>query len=362
MTILDFRNKLILAPMVRTGTLPMRLLAYKYGADIVFSPEVIDKAIHRAKRVENYITGTIDYLNEHGKIVFQTKPCERNRLVFQMGSADENIALEAAKIVDRDVSAFDLNCGCPKWFSIQGGMGAALLDNSEKLCKILKTLVENTEKQVTCKIRINKDFQKTINLVKQIESTGVSAITVHTRTPSDKPTDPADWNCLSAIVNSVSIPVIANGDIFSLEDAEKIKQQTGCASVMMARAAQANPSVFRKEGLLPLYEVTREYVKNSIDVDNIFHNTKYVTLQMWPLRKDSIHLNIAQTKTMKDIAKAFDLLEYYESVVKDRETRGAEYEKFNTQKRHDYSEELPYIPREEYLPDSVKNKIRLGSN
>ncbi|KAL4234051.1 tRNA-dihydrouridine(20) synthase [NAD(P)+]-like protein [Mactra antiquata] len=81
---MDYRNKVILAPMVRIGTLPTRLLALKYGADIVYSEEIIDHKILSAERIENTVLGTIDYVLSDSTLVFRTHPEEKGKVVFQM--------------------------------------------------------------------------------------------------------------------------------------------------------------------------------------------------------------------------------------------------------------------------------------
>ncbi|KAF8976369.1 hypothetical protein BGZ46_008317 [Entomortierella lignicola] len=98
MQALDYTNARILAPMVRIGTLPTRLMALEYGADLVYTPEVVDKAIAGAVRVVNEDNGTIDYLQK-GVPVFRTHPSEKSKLVFQIGSANAELALEAALTV-----------------------------------------------------------------------------------------------------------------------------------------------------------------------------------------------------------------------------------------------------------------------
>lgn len=125
-------------------------------------------------------TGTIDY--RKGKaMTFSTCDAEKGKVILQLGTADPDLALEAALTLKNDVSAVDLNCGCPKKFSIQGGMGAALLSNPELLEKILTKLVKHSGMPVTCKIRLLDTREKTIELVKMIVSTGVKALTVHCR-------------------------------------------------------------------------------------------------------------------------------------------------------------------------------------
>lgn len=99
--------------------------------------------------------------------------------------------------------------GCPKEFSIKGGMGAALLSNPEKACAILKNLVDNISIPVTCKIRVLQDEEKTIELCKQLESTGISAIAVHGRTRQERPQHKNRNKTIQILAKSLTIPIIA---------------------------------------------------------------------------------------------------------------------------------------------------------
>ncbi|NWW35940.1 DUS2L synthase, partial [Panurus biarmicus] len=153
-TPLCFRGKKILAPMVRVGTLPMRLLALDYGADVVYCEELIDIKMLQCKRVINEVLETVDFVAPNERIVFRTCEREREHVVFQMGSADAERALAVAKLVESDVAGIDINMGCPKEYSTKAGMGAALLSDPDKIESILTTLVKGICKPVTCKIRI----------------------------------------------------------------------------------------------------------------------------------------------------------------------------------------------------------------
>lgn len=258
-----------------------------------------------------------------------------------MGTADADLALQAALTLKEDVAAIDLNCGCPKKFSVQGGMGAALLSNPDKLQQILTKLVQHSGMPVTCKIRLLETREKTIELVKMIASTGVKALTVHCRTKEQRSTEKANWEALEEIVQVVKsitdIPVIVNGDVFQWTDVEKAKQITKADSVMIARGAQWNPSAFRKEGLLPYDIVVRAYIKKAIDLDNLFQNTKYVLLSM--NTEDTVHTrsnlytNVQRSKSMLRICELFDLVDYYQEAVAKQQLNLEETTKIEDGKR-----------------------------
>eukprot|EP00299_Pterocystis_sp_00344_P015128 c7541_g1_i1.p1 GENE.c7541_g1_i1~~c7541_g1_i1.p1 ORF type:complete len:338 (-),score=65.78 c7541_g1_i1:9-1022(-) len=286
---MDFRNKKILAPMVRVGTLPFRLLALNYGADIVYTEELIDRKLIRCTRHENTELGCIDYmLTEKDRmhkalpsdLVFRTCPqLEKSQLVLQLGTNNATTALQAAQIVCNDVSCIDINMGCPMKFSTQMGAGAELLKKPDLIRDILTTLVRNLPIPVTCKIRLLPNASETLELVKMIEQTGVSAIAIHGRTDAMKSREPALWSEIAALTEHISIPVIANGDMWSGDDFSRAKKEIGCSSVMYARGALLNPSLFREDGCLPIYDVMNDYLTLCERYNERIQNVKYVLLQ-----------------------------------------------------------------------------------
>lgn len=319
---LCYKGKAILAPMVRVGTLPMRLLALKYGADIVYAEEIIDFKILKTTRIENKLLGTVDFVLTDGTVVFRTCDAEKQRVVFQMGTADPERALKVAKLLENDVAGIDVNMGCPKDYSCKGGMGAALLTQPDTVRKILTTLVQGVSKPVTCKIRILPTVEETIAFAKMVEETGIVALAVHGREKHERSRDPVHINVIREVAKAVSIPVIANGVslmINTYKDIEKYRQETGCSSVMLARAAQWNPSIFRKEGRLSASEVITEYIKLAINFDNNFGNTKYCLQRL--LHEDTTSteaLQLLHAKEMLEICEIWNLTSYYEDAVQRR--------------------------------------------
>ncbi|KAL7749816.1 tRNA-dihydrouridine synthase 2 [Sorochytrium milnesiophthora] len=324
---LSFAGIRALAPMVRVGTLPMRLLARDYGADVVWGPEIIDKRIIASRRVVNDLLGTVDYVcTKTGALNFRCTPREQPRLVFQLGTADPALALQAALMVRDDVAAIDVNCGCPKTFSVQGGMGAALLSDPDRLCAILTNLVEHCGRPVTAKIRLLASEEDTVALVSRIVDTGIVALTVHCRTRNERPQDPGHWDAWKYIVKAVNgrVPVIGNGDIFEGGDMDRAIELAKIDSVMLARSAQSNPSVFRHpEPLLSLHDVViPQYIRHSIRYDNIYQNTKYVLMQMVPnCSKDERGQRLQKARSLRDIAAIWGLEEECDRAADERERR-----------------------------------------
>ncbi|KAG7390608.1 tRNA-dihydrouridine(20) synthase [NAD(P)+]-like [Phytophthora boehmeriae] len=278
-----YENKVCLAPMVRSGTLPLRLLSLRYGADLVYGEEIVDKRIISAVRVPNAVLDTVDFVSRNGdSVVFRTCPEEAGKVVFQIGTADAVLALKAAEQVARDVAAVDINMGCPKHFSVQGGMGAALLRKPEVACDIIKTLRRNLNIPVSCKIRLLPETQDTVDTARRLQDAGAYAVGVHMRQIHERPHDKASWEALAPVVSALSVPVLANGDVFEYNDMDKLRKISGASSFLIARGALANASIFRKEGYLPIDQVVQDYLKVSAEVDNVYQNSKYNIMRMIP--------------------------------------------------------------------------------
>ncbi|CAG8433032.1 6325_t:CDS:10 [Ambispora gerdemannii] len=307
-----YKDKEILAPMIgqsRNSAYAFTCIAIWGGYYLVYSPEIVDKRIITSIRIFNESNGLVTYLDPQSKSTcFQTHISEKPKLIFQIGTADPELALQAALTVKQDVTGIDVNCGCPKKFSIQGGMGAALLSKPDLLKKILTNLVQNSGLPVTCKIRILETKEKTIELCKMIESTGVRAIAVHCRLRDERPRNPGHWDIFRDLVENISIPIIANGDIFTRADITRLKEISS-NSVMFARGAKNNVSVFCKDGkLLPLRKVVILYVKKAIEFNNHFSNTKYTIMQMYADNiKDSEYDAVIKAKSYEAFCRIFGI-------------------------------------------------------
>ncbi|CAR21279.1 tRNA-dihydrouridine(20) synthase (NAD(+)) [Lachancea thermotolerans CBS 6340] len=311
-----YTGKLVLAPMVRAGELPTRLLALKYGADLVWSPEIIDKKLIQCKRQVNDKLKTIDFVapssndNKPPCVVFRTFPdAERGRLIFQMGTSTPSLAVEAAMVVIKDVDGIDVNAGCPKHFSIHSGMGAALLKTPETLCSILSSLVEKVgrphEKPISVKIRILDSEELTLNLVKKLCGTGISNLTVHCRTTPMRNRQAPIRNYVPSIykicqANNVSL--IMNGAIQSLEHFRQLRKQMDLPETiggMMADCAEANPTVF-SEAPLSWPDTARAYLDLASKFDHSVNNVKYMLSRIIP-GKSKFYQYFTRCKTMEEV-------------------------------------------------------------
>lgn len=324
----DYRGKIVLAPMVRSGECPSRLLALKYGADLVWGPETIDKALIGTTRRENPGTKTIDFtrLSSNGSkalavnsdqresVIYRLHPeREGRKLIYQIGTSHPETAVQAAKLIAPDVAGIDVNAGCPKPFSTLGGMGAALLKTPEKLCSILTALVkevgEPNEIGISVKIRILETPDATEALVRRLCATGITGLTVHCRTTPMRPRERAIRDQLKMIADlcrEAGVACLMNGDVSSREEALDLISEYGVDGAMIASAAETNPSVFRPDsegGRAPWEEVVRSYVQTALEVENRWGNTKYLLGQMIP-GKQAAYKAMTGTKSYSELVKA----------------------------------------------------------
>ncbi|VEU22965.1 DEKNAAC104087 [Brettanomyces naardenensis] len=315
----DFTAKLVLAPMVRIGELPTRLLALKYGADLVWSPEIVDRKILTCERVYNKDLDTVDFLSSKGNkkipgvtdLVFRTyRKLEKDRLIFQMGTANPELAVKAAKIIVKDVDGIDINAGCPKHFSIHSGMGAALLSTPDLLCSILTSLVEQVgkpeRKPISVKIRLLEEKKDTLDLVVRLVKTGITNLTVHFRTREMRNREDPIRDYLDdihKICKENNVSLIVNGGIRNYDNYKEIQSKYGSdVGCMIASAAERNVSCFRSQGQLNWPQVAKDYIETATRYNNHPSNIKYCLLRMVP-GTASIHpvLNgLKESEEMRD--------------------------------------------------------------
>lgn len=309
---LEYAGKLVLAPMVRVGELPVRLLSLKYGADLVWGPEIIDKKILQCQRVENTEFKTIDFIedipgktykDERNKLVFRTFPeKERGRVVFQMGTASADMAVQAAKVVARDVDAIDVNSGCPKHFSVHSGMGAGLLKTPDKLVNILERLVKEVGGpygiSISVKIRILDTVEETLSLVRRLVTTGINCLTVHCRTTPMRPREPVIRDALGGVAQicrNAQVACYVNGDVEGRWQLKSLVDTYGVSGAMIARAAETNASCFSNK-LVPWQTVAKDYLQIAAQFNTHDSNTKYCLLRMIP-GKEPVYQKIARARS-----------------------------------------------------------------
>lgn len=238
-------NNVILAPMAGVTDLPFRILCKEQGAGLICMEMVSAKAIF--------------YNNKNTEELLAIHPEEGPASLQLFGSDPKIIAEMAKRIENRPFSLLDFNMGCPVPKVVNNGEGSALMKNPSLVREILSALVKAVDKPVTVKIR--KGFDEAhcnaVEIAKIAEDCGVAAIAVHGRTREQYYSGSADWDIIRQVKQAVKIPVIGNGDVNSPRAAEEMLSRTGCDGVMIGRAAQGNPWIFRdtarylEEGALP---------------------------------------------------------------------------------------------------------------
>ena len=220
---LELENNIFLAPMAGITDLPFRLICKENGAGLVYTEMVSAKALL--------------YGDEKTKLLLKTCKEEHPLAVQIFGSNLDAIAY-ASKYVSKIGEIVDINMGCPAPKIVKNGDGSKLLLNLDLVEKIVKTAVENASVPVTVKIRLGWDSENivAVEAAKIIEKAGASAITVHGRTRSQYYSGQADWNMIKKVKESVSIPVIGNGDIRSGRDAKKALEQSNVDAIMVRKS------------------------------------------------------------------------------------------------------------------------------
>ena len=233
---ITIKNQVVLAPMAGFSNTSYRKIIKSMGCGLIYAEMVSDKAImYKSKK-------TFDLL----------KMSEEERPIAQQifGSDKESFVLSAKEIENTmHPDIIDINMGCPvPIVDLKAQAGRALLKNPEKIYEIVSAVKNAVSIPVTVKIRSGWDEQSinAVEVAKICEKAGASAITIHGRTRSQGYTGHADWNIIKQVKNSVSIPVIGNGDILSCYDAKKMLEITGCDAVMIGRGALGNPWLIKE--------------------------------------------------------------------------------------------------------------------
>lgn len=229
-----FDNAVILAPMAGITDRPFRTLCYRHGADLCVSEMVTSqKHLWQSKK-------TRLRLNHEGE------PGIRS---VQIAGADPQQMADAARF-NREHGAriIDINMGCPAKKVCHVQAGSALLRDEKRVAEILRAVVNAVDIPVTLKIRTGWDHnnRNAVAIARIAEDSGIQALTVHGRTRADAYRGEAEYETIAAVKTASGIPVIANGDITSPEKALYVLEQTGADALMIGRAAQGNPWIFRQ--------------------------------------------------------------------------------------------------------------------
>lgn len=244
--------------MAGVSDLPFRLLCSRMGAGMVCMEMVSAKAIY--------------YNNKNTEDLLTIHPDEGIVSLQLFGSDPEIMASQAKRIEERPFQILDINMGCPVPKVVGNGEGSALMKNPVLAGKIIEAVAKAIKKPVTVKIRKGFDDEhvNAVEMAHVAEESGAAAVAVHGRTRQQYYSGKADWDIIAAVKDAVKIPVIGNGDVVDGESASRMFKETSCDGIMVGRAAQGNPWIFReinayleKGEILPRpsYEEMRDVVK-----------------------------------------------------------------------------------------------------
>ena len=228
------KNNLIVAPMAGVTDRPFRMLCKRMGAGMAVSEMVASNSLlygsEKTKRRADH-TGEVDPIS-----------------VQIVGDDPKMLALAAQHNVYHGAQIIDINMGCPAKKICNVMAGSALLQDEKLVATILESVVNSVNVPVTLKIRTGWDKlnRNAVNIARIAEASGIQALAIHGRTRACAYTGDAEYDTIRAVKAAVSIPIIANGDITTPEKARYVLQHTGVDAVMIGRAAQGRPWIFRE--------------------------------------------------------------------------------------------------------------------
>ena len=316
----ELKNKeVMLAPLAGVTDVAFRIVCEKYGADKTFT----EMASVNAMVYDNKQTDEILFISEkekHANIqIFGSDPEKIERAIKEKINPLENIT---------DLS-FNMGCPAPKIF--KNGEGSALMKNPDLVDKITKTLVKSTNKKVNVKFRsgVDDSSKNYIEIGKICEDNGVDYVILHGRTREQHYSGNANWDDIKNLKKALSIPVVANGDVFTVDDFKNIIQRTNADGVMLARGAMGNPFLFK---YIKEYLKTGSYtpvtpseiidqIREQYDLSLEYKDERLVVNQMrkhvgWYIKglpdSSKVRDEVNKLKTKEEI---FDLLDEYKNVL-----------------------------------------------
>jgi tRNA-dihydrouridine synthase B len=247
----SLRHGLMLAPLAGVSDHPFRSICRRLGAEFTVSEMVSAKSLCYEKKSRRASVGENSKSAPLAKVWADDVPMA----VQLFGSEPEFMAEAAAMVADGSYAgctsearpaAIDINMGCPVHKIVSNGEGSALLRDIPLAGRIVRAVKAAVDLPVTVKIRIGFDAEHicAVEMARELEDAGANAICVHGRTREQMYRPGVDLSAIAAVKAAVSIPVIGNGDIMSVEDALRMKRETGCDGLMIARGAMGNPWLF----------------------------------------------------------------------------------------------------------------------
>ncbi len=311
---IEMKNNVVLAPMAGISDSAYRTIIKEMGCGLIYAEMVSDKAITFGSKK------TIDmlYMTDFERPISQ-----------QIFGSDKQSFVKSAKYIYETMKPdiIDINMGCPvPKVALRAQAGSALLKDPDKVYEIVKAVKESVPCPVTVKIRSGWD-ENSINAVeiaKIVEKAGADAIAVHPRTRAQGYSGKANWDIIRQVKESVSIPVIGNGDIVSCYDAERMLKETGCDAIMIGRGVIGNPWLIKEtieyleKGIEPKKVTLKEkidMIKHHVDLLKKNKSDKAALLEIRTFisgylkgikNSSSLRNNICQTKSLDELYKLLD--------------------------------------------------------
>ena len=222
---------LFLAPMAGVTDLAYRLLAREVGADLTFTEFTAASGLSRHAK--------------HSWLKVESDPRE-SPFIPQIFGGDIDEMVQTVKLLQDRADIIDLNFGCPAPKVCRNDAGAALLRNPDKVVQMVRSCIEAADIPITVKMRLGTGSgpNTALEICQRIEAEGVKRICVHGRTLRQRYSGESDWSQIREIVDSVEIPVIANGDVVDAKSAAECIEATGAAGLMIGRGAIGRPTIF----------------------------------------------------------------------------------------------------------------------
>ncbi|MBB3913184.1 tRNA-dihydrouridine synthase B [Rhizobium fabae] len=222
------RNRVVLAPMSGVTDMPFRELAWRFGAGLVVTEMVASREL----------------VNDTAESWSRLRAAGFRPHMVQLAGREARWMAEAAKIAaDHGADIIDINMGCPAKKVIGGYSGSALMRDPDHALGLIEATVKAVDIPVTLKMRLGWD-ENTINapdIARRAEAAGIQLVTIHGRTRMQFYEGRADWHAIRAVRDVISIPLIANGDVESADDAQEILRRSGADAVMIGRGCQGRP-------------------------------------------------------------------------------------------------------------------------
>lgn len=309
--------KQIAAPMVEQSYLPFRMLTRKHGAQLAYTPMLNSKLM----------TNVQDYIPKN----FSTVP-EDYPLFTQLCGNDPEKILKAAKMVESESTAIDINFGCPQNIAKKGNYGSFLLEKPNVIESIIKEQDKNQRIPVTAKIRLLPNLDDTISQAKRIENAGASILTIHCRTKEQNKqyVGKYDWEAIKQIKKELKIPVFANGGIYHWKDVVRCLAETNCDGVMSSESLLENPGLFSGE-LPDLDLMAKEYLESWKQYGD--SDPKAILKHLFKI----LHSGLAKHTDLRAKLGKARKIEEYEEVVEEmgkRRKDDSQQSKFGWYERH----------------------------